>query len=255
MTAAGLGPALVVGLGVAGACWWALPTRPRRPAGARPRAAPALLVAPALLLLVVPPAMVVAVGLVAAGGRSLWRSRSARRRAEAHASGVLEAVELVAAEVAAGAPPGTALRHAADAWPPLAVVAESADLGGEVPAELRRLAAVPGADPLRLVAAAWEVAHRSGAGLADALARVGEGLRDDRATRRVVEGELASARATARLVATLPAFALLVSSTTGGGAWTFVTATPLGWACLVGGLALGLLGLTWIERIAAGVVR
>jgi tight adherence protein B len=243
---------LVAGVAVAAGCWWALPVGAGRPARGRPPARVLWLAAP-LLLLVVPPALVAAALVVAVGGQRLWSSRRARRRAAATAAGVLEAVELVAAEVSAGAPPATALRHATDAWPPLGAAAEAATLGGEVPAVLRRLAAEPGADRLRLVAAAWEVAHRSGAGLADALGAVGAGLRADRATARVVEGELASARATARLVAALPAFALLVSSTTGGGAWAFVTSHPLGWACLLGGLLLGLAGLTWIERIAAGV--
>lgn len=245
---------VVAGAAVAAACWWSLPLRPERPARALPSARALWLGAP-LLLLVVPPALVVAALVVVVGGQRLWWARRARRRAAATAAGVLEAVELVAAEVSAGAPPATALRHAADAWPPLGDAAEAASLGGEVPRVLRRLAAEPGADRLRLVAAAWEVAHRSGAGLADALGAVATGLRADRTTARVVEGELASARATARLVAALPAFALLVSSTSGGGAWAFVTSHPLGWACLVGGLLLGLAGLTWIERIAAGVRR
>lgn len=245
---------VVVALAVAGACWWALPVRPERPARGSPPVTLLWLAAP-LLLLVVPPAVVVAVVVVGAGGQRLWALRRARRGAARTAAGVLEAVELVAAEVSAGAPPATALRHAVDAWPPLDAAASTAALGGEVPTVLRGLAREPGAERLRVVAAAWEVAHRSGGGLAEALTRVGEGLRDDRSTARVVEGELASARATARLVAALPAFALLVSSTTGGGAWTFVTSQPLGWACLVGGLLLGLAGLTWIERIAAGVHR
>lgn len=246
---------LVVAASVAGACWWALPAPPARPARGSPPVAALWLALPAFLL-VVPPAVVLAGAVVLVGGQRLWSLRRARRRAAATGEGVLEAVELVAAEVASGAPPARALRHAAEAWPPLDAAASTAAMGGEVPAVLRRLADEPGADRLRLVAAAWEVAHRAGGGLADALTRVGEGLRDDRSTARVVEGELASARATARLVAALPAFALLVSSTTGGGgAWTFVTTEPLGWACLVGGMLLGLAGLTWIERIAAGVHR
>lgn len=244
---------LLVALAAAAACWWALPPRPSL-AGAAPGTGWLLVPAP-LLLMVVPPALVVAGVVVAVGGHRLWRLRRDRQREAVTAAHVLEAVELVAAEVASGAPATAALRHAAEAWPPLAGVAEAADLGSEVPAELRRLAQQPGADRLRVVAAAWEVAHRSGAGLSDALARVGRGLRDDRVTAHVVAGELASARATARLVAALPAFALLVSSTAGGGAWTFVTTEPLGWACLIAGLLLGLLGLTWIERIAAGVIR
>ncbi len=106
------------------------------------------------------------------------------------------------------------------------------------------------------MAAAWEVSHRSGGGLADGLSRVSRSLRATRATRLVVEGELASARATARLVAALPVLVLFLGGAgAGAAAWAFLLATPAGWACLVAGLALVLVGLTWIERIAAGALR
>jgi tight adherence protein B len=108
---------------------------------------------------------------------------------------------------------------------------------------------------LALVAAAWHVSHRTGHGLGEALARVAEALRARRATDRVVRGELASARATARLVAALPLVALVIGAGSGGDPLGFLLGTPLGIACLAGGLALGLAGLTWIERIAAGVGR
>ena len=181
------------------------------------------------------------------------RSRSARRAAEATRGRVLEVCDELAAELRAGRTSGEALRRAALEWPPLGPVAETDRLGGDVPAALRGLARTPGAEDLVALAAAWHVAHRTGQGLGDALARVGRDLRARRSLRRVVDGELASARSTARLVAALPLLALAMGSGAGGDPWAFLLDTPAGLACLGAGGAMGSLGLAWIEVIARDV--
>ena len=202
-----------------------------------------------------PAALGAVVAGTAWGGHRLWRQRvRARHRAETQAW-VLECCDLLASELAAGQAAGSALARAAETWPALSPVWQCHAFGGDVPAALRRAGAEPGAGGLALVAAAWHVSHRTGHGLADALGRVAHALREARATDRVVRGELASARATARLVAALPVLALVVGSGSGGDPVGFLLSTPLGIACLAGGLALGLVGLGWIERIAAGVDR
>lgn len=191
----------------------------------------------------------------AAGSGVLWRGRRRRLDAVLVSTRVLETCDLLAAELSAGQPPGAALDRAARSWPPLGPVAEAFRVGSDVPTALRGLAERPGARDLRLVAAAWQVAHRTGQGLAEAVERVADGLRDDHASRRVVEGELASARATARVVTGLPVLALTMGSGVGGDPWGFLVGRPAGLVCLAGGIGFALVGLWWIEAIARGVDR
>jgi tight adherence protein B len=204
-----------------------------------------VLVAPGLA------ALVVVGGLAALGALGLLRRQHARRAAERTATQVLEACEAMASELAGGLPPGECLDRAAREWDPMAPVAAAFRVGADVPVAMRAVAdEVPGAADLRIVAAAWQVAHRAGEGLASTVDRVATTLRADAGTRRVVAGELASARATARLVAALPVLALVMGSGAGGDPWGFLLGTPPGLACLAAGLACGLAGLWWIEAIA-----
>ncbi len=233
----------------------ALPRAPRRPALLVPATAAGLVVLGVLTGAAAPSAVAVVLAGAAWGGHRLWRQRGLARAVVETQERVLECCDLLAAELAAGQPPDAALARAAETWPSLASVSQSHAYGGDVPSALRRSADEPGAEGMALVAAAWHVSHRTGHGLAEALARVAEALRARRATDRVVRGELASARATARLVAALPVVALVIGAGSGGDPLGFLFATPLGIACLACGLALGLAGLAWIERIAAGVGR
>ena len=199
-------------------------------------------------------ALAAIVALTAVGVGRLWRRRARRSAAAATSVRVLEACEQLAAELTAGQPPGSALQRLAVDWPPLAPAAEAFALGADVPTALRAASAAPGAADLRLLAAGWQVSHRTGAGLAEAVARIADALREQQATRRLVAGELASARATARLVAALPLLVLVMGSGVGGAPWRFLLATPAGLVCLGGGLALGLAGLWWIEGLSGDAV-
>lgn len=195
----------------------------------------------------------VVLGVAALAAGSWLRKRSgARRQVARRGAEVLELCDDLAGDLEAGASPGVALHRAAVRWPAFAGPASAHALGGSVPDAWRELARLPGAADLRVVAAAWQVAERTGAGLADALAAVGAGLRDQQRTRRLVASELASARATARLMAALPLLTLAVGSGAGDPIG-FLVGTPVGLACAAAGLGLGFVGVAWIEAIATGL--
>lgn len=235
------------------------PSRPRRPVtglGPVPALVPVLVLvlATGVVPRVVAVLAVVVVLVLLGAGRLLRRARAARR-ADATRARVIELCDALCAELAAGQGAPGALARAAGDWDLVAPVARTAATGGDVAGGLRALAERPGAAALRVVAAAWQVSHRTGHGLATTLGRVAEDLRAGEQTRRVVAGELASARATARLLAALPLVALAMASGTGASPWPFLLGHPVGLACLGGGLGLGYAGLSWVEALARDVDR
>ena len=194
------------------------------------------------------------IALVAVSGAVVVRSRRLLAIDAAQTSArVQEVCELVSGELAAGLPVGRCFAEAVEVWPPVSSAATAHVLGASVPDALRELADLPGAADLRLVAAAWQLATRSGSGLAAAMAEVAETVRARESTRRTVRSELASARSTARLMAFLPVLTLAMGSSAGGDPVNFLFTTTIGLACLGLGVTLSLLGLHWIEAISAGV--
>lgn len=183
----------------------------------------------------------------------LVRQVRERKVVEGRRAMVVELCHTLAAELRAGRPPVAALARCVDVWPQFETVAVAATLGADVPTALRRLADTPGAAGLRDVAGAWQVSEAAGSGLSVALDRVAASARHEHRTLMLVAAELASAQATARLVAALPVLALLMGTGIGGDPWGFLLDTPFGLVCLGCGLALIIAGLTWLERIAAGV--
>lgn len=184
------------------------------------------------------------------------RSRQRRRRAEtSRRASVIEACAVLAADLRAGRPPRDALEGAASVCEHLQPAAAAARLGGNVGAALDEAAGTPGATGLRSLGAAWRVAERSGAAFATIVERLADSLRADESVRRQVAAGLAGTRSTARLLAALPLFGTALGYGVGADPLTFLTATPIGWVCLLVGLALAVIGLEWVERLAASCER
>ncbi|HYN75784.1 MAG TPA: type II secretion system F family protein [Candidatus Limnocylindria bacterium] len=215
-----------------------------------------------------PVGLVVLVGVVAVGAYHRRRSAAASRRATELSTTVVEAIGEFAADLAAGHPPLAALGALAEEHlrPPttparqqlgreLRRVEESGRLGAAVPPALRRVGQVRGAEGLHALAAAWQVAERTGAALGPVLAQVSDGLRDQQVAERSVRAALSGARATARLLASLPLVGLLLGTSLGLAPAEFLLGTTPGRVCLVAGLGLEALGLTWTDRMAEAAAR
>ena len=179
------------------------------------------------------------------GARRRSRVWQARRRAD-----VAHAGELIAGLLRVGRVPSAALVEAAEDADVLRVAAAEARAGGEVAAALRRESGVPGAEGLADLAAAWDVALRTGASLVEALDAASARLVADAEVARVVETELAGTRLAGRMMAILPLAGLGMGYALGGDPIGFLLGAPLGWVCLNVGVGLACAGLVWMDSIA-----
>ena len=182
----------------------------------------------------------------------LWLHAGARRRRSADRTRrqTIECCDALVAELRAGQPSVSALSRAAEQHPLLLPAARAAALGAEVAPVLNEIGALPGAAGMRAVAAAWRVAVGSGGGLVAVLERVAAALRTEESTRIEVAAALSPARATARMLAVLPAFGLLLGSGLGGDPVGFLLSSTVGHLRLLAGVTLAMAGTVWVERLA-----
>ena len=241
------------------------PSRPRRSIGA---VLPAALVAitcgaavGAIVTVTAPPADTsttgttgIAVGsavtLVVGTGQWLlvcWQRRRAARRA---AVDIAHGCQVLAGQLRIGLVPSQALRVAAEDCPALRDGWAMHRLGGDVVRAWTEAGHRPGHDGLVALARAWQVAEDSGAPMAELLERVSDALSRERRVRGVLESELAGPRATARLLALLPAVGVWLGVGLGGDPAGFLLHNGIGQICLVLAVALACTGLIWVERIA-----
>lgn len=247
---------------LAAACFTApCPARHRLPASAiRPRCTrPAVKCAVVLCALasaaVAPPTLLLVAVLVATG-LVLWRRRL-RRAHRRHHEGqlVAAALEVVIGELRVGAHPLRAFTIAAaeSAGPvgeSLRAVAARARLGADVVAGFRSAAArsaVP-AYWLRL-AVFWELAVQHGLPMSVLMRAAHRDIVDRQRFSARIQAALAGARATAVILAGLPALGVLLGQLIGARPLRFLFGGGVGGVFLVAGAGLITVGLVWANRI------
>ncbi len=105
----------------------------------------------------------------------------------------------------------------------------------------------------RLVAAALVLAADAGGAVAVVLDGVGETVRDRIAVEREVGALSSQARASAALLVVAPIVFSLLAATADRRVASVLTASPVGWACIAGGLLLDALGAWWMARLIGRV--
>lgn len=185
--------------------------------------------------------------------RRTWPGPAQRRRRATERMRTVHGLSALAAELEAGQPPSVALRRCADEpalWPhALAALHVDAD----VPSALRADAVER--PVLGQLAACWQVAADSGAGLAASVGQLARSARTAEDTRVALEAELAGPRSTARLLSLLPLVGLAFGTMMGADPTAWLMGTSLGRLCCAAAAALIALGTFWTGRIAAAVER
>lgn len=185
-----------------------------------------------------------------------WLAGRRRRRREARSTS--QAIQRICAEIAddlaLGRVPEDAIVDAARRWPRLRPAAVAAEFHHDVARALRDVAALPGAAGLRDVSAAWHVSEQSGSGLTDVLREVANLLAARERRARLVDAELAAARATAMVVSGLPVLVLGMGSGLGADPWSFFFS---GWGSVLMALAGALLfaGWAWLDGLTGRASR
>jgi tight adherence protein B len=102
------------------------------------------------------------------------------------------------------------------------------------------------------LARAWQVSVETGAPMSSTLDQVAASLSADQSLMGVVNSELATARASSKVMAALPLCGMGIGYLLGGDPARWLLAGPAGWACLLAGVLLGCAGVLWIEALARG---
>ena len=214
-----------------------------------------VLLAAAVVVIAAPPALTIACAgalTVLEIRRRRW-SRDRRRRREARA--LADALDVLIGELRVGAHPLRAFAVAAaesgdEVGRALRAVAARANLGADVPAGIRSI----GADssvPMYWdrLAVFWQLAAEHGLAMSTLMRAAHRDIVDRQRFSERMHAALAGARATAVILALLPALGLLLGQVVGAHPLRFLLGGGPGGALLILGVGLVCAGMLWADRI------
>jgi tight adherence protein B len=188
-----------------------------------------------------------AVGVLAGTTAVLARDVRRHRAQLARRSSLLSAVRLMVAELEAGTRPTDALRAAADVCPEYTAEFASAASG----AAWAGGTVVTTSPELAAIGHAFTVATSTGAPLAAVLDRVADDIEHSRSRVLRLSALTAGPRASAAMLAALPALGLLLGASIGAHPLRVLFASSGGQLLCCAGAVLDALGVLWTRRILA----
>lgn len=198
----------------------------------------------------------VAAALIPAVAWRLLRARALRRSRAIRARALNAALGLACAELAAGTRIDHALQAAAEAAGPFeAAFGAAARAVGEASDPVAAVVTADTAAELRPMVAALQIAMRSGAPIAAVLDRARSDVAERAALARDLAAAVSGARASAALLAVLPALGVAMGVGLGAAPLRVLFGTSAGHGLLATGAVLTALGLLWTERLISAAER
>lgn len=197
-----------------------------------------------------------------AGAHRVRARRQARARVAA-VRAVADALGGLVAELRAGRHPAVAAESVAADAPPdgeaavgLRAIAAAARLGGDIDMALADTAGSgrPGSEALQRVARAWRLAQQHGLPLAEVLDAVRRDLDAGARFAGQLQAKLAGPRASAAVLAGLPAVGVLLGEAMGARPLDVLSSTPAGQVLLLLGGLLVFAGVGWSGRLTQRAV-
>ena len=186
----------------------------------------------------------------------LLRARAFRRKRAADDKALNAALGLVCAELAAGSRTDHALLAAADVAGRFDAAFRAAARAVEEASDpAAALVSVAAGSELRPVAAALEVAVRTGAPIAAVLDRARTDVADRMAVARDLAAAVSGARASGALLAVLPGLGVAMGMGLGAAPLQMLFRTSVGHGVLAIGTVLTAVGVLWTERLISGAER